>query len=160
MKVFPLLAVAAVSTGMLTASAHAEAAVTRGDYVVRLEAICKPRAEATARTMSGVRGDVEKHRLGVAAGKFEKASRIFGATVAAISAVPRPSADTSTLAKWFGDLKRQGRYLPKIAGRLRAGDAIKAQHLTAAFIHIGNEANRLTLAFGFNYCRFKFSRFS
>lgn len=133
---------------------------TRGEYVSRLEAICKPRAEATERTMAGVRDDIQGHRLRLAAIKFDRAGHIFGATVAAISAVPRPPADAPVLSKWFARLSRQGRYLPRIAAQLRGGEAIKAQHLTAAFIRSGNEANRLTLPFGFRYCRFKFSRFS
>jgi hypothetical protein len=36
---------------------------------------------------------------------------------------------------------------------------IKAQRLTARFIHNGNLANNDTLAFGFDYCSFKFSRY-
>ncbi len=36
---------------------------------------------------------------------------------------------------------------------------IKAQRLTARFIENGNLANNVTLAFGFNYCSFKFIRY-
>jgi hypothetical protein len=162
MSKLALPTVLAAIVGALTLGAIASAAggPTRSEYVGRLEAICKPRAEATARTMEGVRTDVRKRRYGVAAGKFDAAGRIFRATVGAISAVPRPSDDAATLTKWFSHLRRQQRYLQEISAELRAGEAIKAQHLTAAFIHSGNQANDVVLAYGFDYCRFKFSRFS
>lgn len=142
------------------AIATAEVAPTRSEYVERLEKICKPRAEATSRAMEGVRSDLEGRRLKAAAAKFDRAERIFRTTVKAISAVPRPSEDKPTLARWFGYLKRQEGYLKEISRALNAGKAIKAQHLTAAFIRTGNRANNVSLMFSFNYCRFKYSRFS
>ena len=151
----PILAVA-----LLTASlASAAEAPTRGEYVDRLEAICKPDALATQRAMKGARGDIRAERLAVAAKKFAKATSIFGSTVKEISAVPRPTADTARLGKWFTYLRRQESYLGQITGQLRQDHAIKAQRLTARFIHNGNLANNVVLAFGFNYCSFKFSRY-
>ncbi len=76
-----------------------------------------------------------------------------------IAAIPRPSADRQRLAKWFGYLRQQERYLEKITAKLRADEPIQAQRLTARFIHNGNLANNVVLAFGFEYCSFKFSRY-
>lgn len=144
---------------LATASAPAAEAPTRDEYVERLETICKPDAEATQRAMKGARGDVRAERLAVAAGKFATATAIFGGTVKRISAVPRPSADTPRLAKWFTYLNRQESYLGQITEQLRQDHAIKAQRLTARFIHNGNLANNVVLAFGFDWCSFKFSRY-
>jgi hypothetical protein len=141
-----------------TAAAASEAP-TRDEYVTQLEAVCKPDAEATQRAMKGVRADVVAERLPAAAAKFGKASTIFGSTVKQISAVPRPAADAAKLGKWFGYLKAQESYLKRITVQLKAGQAIKAQRLTARFIHNGNLANNVVLAFGFNHCSFKFSRY-
>ena len=154
--------VALVLIGVLLAggvAAHAAEAPTRNEYVQTLEAICKPDALATERAMKGARGDVQAERLRVAAGKFAKAAVIFGGTVTKISAVPRPTADRERLAKWFSYLSQQERYLVKITAKLKAEEAIAAQRLTARFIHNGNLANNVVLAFGFDYCSFKFSRF-
>jgi microcompartment protein CcmL/EutN len=140
--------------------AAAGTAPNRSEYVTRLEAICKPRALATARATKGARGDIDAGRLAIAAGKFGQAARIFGGTVRAIAAVPRPSADTARLAQWFSHLNRQELYLKEITAQLRARHTIKAQRLTARFIHSGNLANNVVLAFGFDYCSFKFSRFN
>jgi hypothetical protein len=144
---------------LFAASAPAAEAPTRDEYVDRLEAICKPDAEATQRAMKGARGDVRAERLAVAAQKFAKATAIFGGTVKGISAVPRPAADTTKLGKWFTYLKRQQSYLGQITAQLRQGNGIKAQRLTARFIHTGNLANNVVLAFGFDWCSFKFSRY-
>jgi hypothetical protein len=141
-----------------TAAAAAEAP-TRSEYVGRLESICKPDATETEVALRGSRADLRAERLGAAAAKFAKATQIFGGTVKRIAAVPRPPADAAKLAEWFTYLKRQEAYLEQITAQLRAGKAIKAQRLTARFIHSGNLANNVVIAFGFNYCSFKFSRY-
>ena len=155
-----LLACLVFSTALLPAATAAAAeAPTRDEYVERLEAICEPEAEATQRAMKGARGDIEAERLAPAAGKFAKATRIFGSTEHRIAAVPRPPADQVKLGKWFGYLEAQESYLKRITAQLRADRAIPAQRLTARFIHNGNLANNTVIAFGFNYCSFKFSRY-
>ena len=155
-----LIAISFAAAMLLTAvPAPAAEAPTRDEYVERLEAICRPDALATQKAMKGARGDIRAERLAAAAGKFAKATSIFGSTVKEISAVPRPSADTTKLSKWFTYLRRQESYLRQITEQLRRDRAIKAQRLTARFIHNGNLANNVVLAFGFNYCSFKFSRY-
>lgn len=151
-------AVLAVSA-LCAAAAPAAEAPTRSEYVETLEARCKPDAEATQRAMKGARADLRQERLVVAAEKFAAAKSIFGGTVREIAAVPRPPADAAKLSKWFGYLKRQEAYLGQITAQLRADHAIKAQRLTARFIHSGNLANNVVIAFGFDYCSFKFSRY-
>jgi hypothetical protein len=146
-------------TLLSAAPAPAAEAPTRDEYVDRLEAVCRPDAEATQKAMKGARSDIRAERLDVAAKKFAKATAIFGSTVKEISTVSRPTADTARLRKWFTYLKRQESYLRQIAEHLRQDHAIKAQRLTARFIHNGNLANNVVLAFGFNYCSFKFSRY-
>ena len=148
-----------VAALLVAATAAAAEAPTREEYVTRLEGVCKPDAEATQRAMRGARADVNAERLAAAAGKFAQAKTIFGSTVKKISAVPQPSADAAKLSKWFTYLDRQESYLQQITAQLRAGQAIKAQRLTARFIHNGNLANNVVLAFGFDYCGFKFSRY-
>jgi hypothetical protein len=151
---------AALIAGLLAAAtASAAEAPTRDEYVARLEAICKPDAEATQRAMKGARGDIRAERLALAAHKFAQATSIFGSTLKKIAPVPRPPDDTAKLRKWFGYLNAQESYLARITAQLRADRAIKAQRLTARFIHNGNLANNTVLAFGFDSCSFKFSRY-
>jgi hypothetical protein len=145
----------------LAAVAYAEAEpLTRDEYVARLEGTCKPRAEATQRAMKGVRKDVRyPDRLPIAVRKFHQGAVIFGGTIKKIGLVPRPPADAGRLEEWFTYLNRQEQYLQEITAQLRTGHTIKAQRLTSRFIHNGNLANNVTLAFGFDYCSFKFSRY-
>jgi hypothetical protein len=157
-KSIPLILLAMLAL-IAAASAAAAEAPTRKEYVDQLETICKPGALATQRVMKGARADVRAERVAPAAAKFAKATTIFGGTVQKISPVPRPSADLTRLAKWFTYLKRQESYLHQITDQLRLKHAIKAQRLTTRFIHTGNLANNVVLAFSFNYCSFKFSRY-
>lgn len=140
-------------------SSAAAEAPTRQEYVERLEEICKPDALATEKVMKGVRSEIKSERFTLAAKRFAKGTSIFGGTVKQMSGVPRPEADKPRLAKWFVYLNRQEDYLRQITAQLRLDHAIKAQRLTARFIHNGNLANNVVLAFGFDYCSFKFSRY-
>jgi hypothetical protein len=154
------IALAALAAALLVAgTATAAEAPTRDEYVAQLEGVCKPDAEATQRAMKGARSDISAERLALAAAKFAKAASIFGATVKKISVVARPPADAAKLGRWFGYLRAQESYLEQITAQLQAGNGIKAQRLTARFIHNGNLANNTVLAFGFDYCGFKFSRY-
>jgi hypothetical protein len=152
-----LVVVATILLGLGTA-AGAEAP-TRDEYVEALERVCKPDALATQRVTKGTKADIKAERFDAAAQKTAKAASIFGSTVDEISKAPRPSADLTKLRKWFAYLRRQESYLREIRDQLRQGHAIKVQKLTGRFIHNGNLANYEVLAFGFDYCSFKFSRY-
>ncbi len=144
---------------LLTNLATAEGVPSRAEYVAQLEGICKPQALETERTMKGVRADVQAERIAVAAAKFARATRIFGMTLREMQAVQRPPADAPKLAQWFIYLGHQEAYLKLITAQLQADHTVPAQRLTARFIHNGNLANNTVLAFGFDYCSFKFSRY-
>ena len=158
-RVRRLVAAASLAVIALSTPAGAEAVPDRAEYVSRLESVCKPGVEATQRAVRGVRSDIQAERLAVAAGKLAGAARIFDGTVSRISSVPRPPLDTKQLAKWFGYLRLQESYLARAAAALRAQRIVQYQHNAVRFVHNGNLANDVVIAFGFNYCRFKFSRF-
>jgi uncharacterized membrane protein len=153
----------AVATALLSAlalSAVARAAAPdQAEYVSQLESICKPNVEATQSAVRGLRSDVQREEFAVAAGKLSRAQRIFDRTVTAISAAPRPVADTAQLSKWFGYLRLQESYLGRAASALHAQRIVSYQHNAVRFVHTGNLANDVVITYGFNYCRFKFSRF-
>jgi len=154
------IGIGALLAALFVAAVPAAAeAPTREEYVDQLEAVCKPDALATQRVMKGAKADVRAERLDVAAKKFAKATSIYSSTVKEISAVTRPEGDEAKLSKWFTYLERQVSYLKQITAKLRQDDPIAAQRLTARFIHNGNLANNVVLAFGFDYCSFKFSRY-
>lgn len=155
----PTIAAALAAALLLAPAAPAAEAPTRDEYVERLEAICKPDNEATQRAMKGARADIQAERIALAAGKFARATAIFTGTVRAMTPVPRPSADTAKLGKWFAYLSEQEGYLKGVTAQLRADRVIKAQRLIARFIHSGNLANSVILPFGFDACEFKFSRY-
>ena len=152
--------VVSLSLAVLALSAPAAASSPeRAEYVASLEAVCKPGVEATQRAVRGLRSDVKAERLSVAARKLSKAARIFDGTVREITPVPRPTLDMTQLAKWFGDLRLQEDYLIKAAAALHAERIHQYQRNAVRFVHTGNKANDVVIAFGFDYCEFKFSRF-
>lgn len=155
MRLLPIVLVAL----MLAVPAQASEEVTRPEYVVQLEQICKPRSEATRRVVRGTRADVRAERFHQAAVKVSKAKRLFAGTVRSIATIPRPEADRDTLARWFAALKREARALGRVADSLRAEDVARFQRVWADFIHEANKANNVVISFGFNYCAFKPSRF-
>ncbi|MGA8744579.1 MAG: hypothetical protein WB507_01790 [Solirubrobacterales bacterium] len=114
---------------------------------------------ALAREREDLAAEFKQGRTRLATGKFAQATRIFSGTIKAIAVEPRPTADAARLEKWFTYLNRQEQYLKQITTQLRMNHPIRAQRLTARFIHNGNLANNVTLAFGFNYCSFKFIRY-
>ncbi|MGA8745466.1 MAG: hypothetical protein WB507_06355 [Solirubrobacterales bacterium] len=154
-----VLAALVFALGATSAMAETATAPTRQEYVSRLEGICKPRSEETQRVTRGLRADFKHGRTRLTTGKFAQATRIFGGTIRAIAAERRPTADAARLEKWFLYLNRQEAYLKQITAQLRLNHPIKAQRLTARFIENGNKANNTVLAFGFNYCSFKFIRY-
>jgi hypothetical protein len=154
------LGVGAVAALMLwSVSLAMGEAPTRSDYVNRLERICRPGALATQRVMKGTRTEIRKEQLDAAAGKFDEADSIFSQTLRRIKTVDRPEADRARLKKWFGFLQRQATYLGEIAVQLQENHVIKAQRLITRFIHNGRLANNVVIAFSFDYCSFKFSRY-
>ena len=74
--------------------------------------------------------------------------------------MPQPPADAAKLEQVVRlPEARRSPTCGEITAQLRADHAIQAQRLTARFIHNGNLANNTVLAFGFDYCSFKFSRY-
>ncbi len=151
------LAMAVLLTGV--AAAEEAPLPSRAEYVAKLEGICRPRSLATKRAVKGMRADLRAERLAVAAAKFAQASRLFAATVREISPLPRPLADRVTLARWFGYLAQEESNLRRIVAVLRANQPVAFQHASARFVKSGESADNVVLAFGFNYCYFKLSRF-
>ena len=56
-------------------------------------------------------------------------------------------------------MKLHESYLARAAEALRAERIPRYQRNAVLFVHNGNLANDVVIAYGFNYCRFKFSRF-
>ena len=153
------LAAIALLGGAGGAAAEEAPAPSRAEYVARLEALCKPRALATERAVRGMRADLRAERLAIAAAKFSRAENLFAATVREISPLPRPMADRPTLNRWFGFLAQEQANLRRIVTVLRADQPVAFQHASARFVKSGENADNVVLAFGFDYCYFKLSRF-
>ena len=156
-----IVAAAWLAVLALSALAVADAAPDRAEYVSRLESICKPDVEETQRAVKGVRSDIQArtpHRRGAKALERGADLRRDGASDlrraapsrrcrTARQVVCRPAASSSHICA--GPPRRCAR-----------GASSRYQHNAVRFVHTGNLANDVVITYGFNYCRFKFSRFS
>ncbi|HEU4905098.1 MAG TPA: hypothetical protein VFT19_03150 [Solirubrobacterales bacterium] len=140
-------------------AAEGEAELTRDQYVAKLEPICKANTRANSRILKGVKGQVQRGKLGPAGKRFIRASGALGRSVRTMARVPRPAADTTKLSKWFGYLMREKRFLQLIGKSLKSGNKFKAQKLAVKLNRNNNQANNTVISFGFRECRIDSSRF-
>jgi len=140
-------------------AAEGEAEVTRGEYVAKLEPICKANTRANARILKGVKGQVKRGKLVPAGRRFVRASGALGRSVRTMARVPRPAADVTRLRKWFGYLVREKRFLQLIGKSLKSGNKFRAQKLAVKLNRNNNQANNTVISFGFRECRIDSSRF-
>jgi hypothetical protein len=159
-RMFAAAAMVLVAAGAFSALAIAAPEQTRESYVAQVEPICKTNAKADERLLGGVRAQIKKGELRVAAGKFAQAATASGKAVKQLGAVPQPLADQAKLKKWLGYLGDEQKLLGEIGKALKAGKKSKAFELSARLEHNGSLANNSVLVFEFNYCLIESSRFS
>lgn len=128
--------------------------------MARVEPICKTNTKANELILAGVRGEIKRGRLKLAAGRFKQAATAFGRAVRQIAAVPQPPADQARLTKWLGYLGGEQAFLSEIGKALKAGEKTRAQALSVRLTHNGNLANNAGLGFEFGHCLIRASRFS
>ena len=156
-----LMAAASLAAIGLSASAGAAVAPDRAEYVSRLESICKPGVEATQRAVRGVRSDIRgrtpRRRGGKARQGRADLRRDRGQDLGRSAPAARrdPARQVVRLPPAPGVLSGPGP--PRLCARSASS---RYQHNAVRFVHNGNLANDVVIAFGFNYCRFKFSRFN
>lgn len=145
------------------ASAAADEAPTRAQYVERVEPICQANTEANKRILKNVKTKARSKvpaKLKQAGAQFIHASAVFGKTVEKLSAVPRPPADDAQLLKWFTQLEVVQAKLRALGVALKADEEIKAAHEQIRVERAANAANNYSFAFGFHYCHLTPSRFT
>jgi hypothetical protein len=163
----PLKALAVALAAVLCAVLPAAAALavtdpgqTRESYAARVEPICKTNTKANERILAGVRGEIKKGKLKLAAAQFKHAAAAFGRAVKRIAAVPQPPADQAKLTRWLGALGDERALLGEIGGALKADKKVLAERLSVRLNHNGRVANLDALGFEFDHCLINASRFS
>ncbi len=153
------MAVALLVAVPVALAAEGETAITRPEYVAKVEPICKANTEANSRILTGVKDQVKQGKLVPAGKRFIRASGALGKSVTQIGKVPQPEADAEKLTKWVGYLKSEKSFLQLIGKALKAGDKYKAQKLAVKLNDNNNKANNTVISFGFKECRIDSSRF-
>jgi hypothetical protein len=150
-----------IAIALLGLAIPAQAAeVTRDSYREAVEPICKTDTEANERIFAGVRDEVKQGKLKPAARQFEKAARALKRALAQLRTVPRPSADAERLDKWFREVGKEVDLFEATAAKLRAGKKFAAERMVVKLSNQAEIANRVVVAFEFQYCRLEPSRFT
>lgn len=153
-------AAAALGAVVLVVPMAGAAELSREEYVVRVEPICKTNTEANARIFKGAKEEVKAGQLKKAATHFSRATTAFEKTIKQLKAVPQPAADAAKLGKWIGYLEVESSFLGKIGKALAAEKKAQAQTFSVRLNRNSNLANNTVLGFAFDYCRIDPSRFS
>jgi hypothetical protein len=133
---------------------------TRADYVAQVEPICAANTDANTEILEGARSKVKKGKYRAASRQFAKAAAAFSKTIGQLTAVPQPSADAPTLARWLAYLRLEAGYLGKVAKALKAEQLGKAQGFVVRLSRNANLANDTVAGFGFRECLVNPSKFS
>ena len=160
----PRIAVVTVAaTLLLAASAQAEEAPSRAEYVEQVDPICQTNTEANQRILKNVKLKARSkspQTVKEAGAQFIHASSAFGAAETKIAAVPRPMADDARLLKWFKYLDIVKTDLRKLGVALKEGKKILAAHEQIRVERASNAANNVSFTFGFQYCHLSKSTFT
>lgn len=135
------------------------AETTRAEYVAAVEPICKANTQANKTILRGVKSDVKRGRLKLAARKLARAAAALQRALRELKAVPQPAADQAQLTKWLGYIKIEIGLLKRISRKLKAGDKVGTEMAQVRLEHNANLANNTVLAFEFHYCHFELEKF-
>ncbi len=145
---------------LVLAAAAFAAEVSREEFKVAAEPICKTSAKANERILAGVRKEVKAGKLKPAAAKFAKASKEQATALKELERLPQPAADETRLAKWLSYLKIEAELFADAGKKLKAGDKAGAYHVFAKLTPNANKANNEVLPFEFRYCQFDPGKFT
>lgn len=135
------------------------AELTREEYAIQAEPICKTNVLANKRIFKGAKGKVKAGRLKAASTHFFRAATAFDRTIDQLEKVPQPTADEARLSKWLGLLRDESAMIEKIGRALADEDRHKAGSYSVDLNKNSSTANNTVLGFGFDYCRIDPGRF-
>jgi len=147
--------IATASAALLVPCSACASEVTRAEYVMTADPICKRAVQANLGLFRGIK----PARLKAIANRFLRAAKSFRKSVRELAAVPRPSADEPTLSRWLDALRTETDLLADLGSSLKAEEKARAQHYAKRLHKNANYADNLVLSFGFAYCTLDPGRF-
>lgn len=144
---------------LLVPRAFAAPEMTRGEYVERVEPICKSESLSHRDELKGVEAMVRQGKLKQAAPRVLAAAAALHGAIARIAPVPRPPADAARLGRWMGFAKSGQDLLHRLGIALREDDRGGAQRLARQLLKNTKRGNATVVTFDFDYCRVNPARF-
>ncbi len=127
---------------------------TRDSYKAQVEPICQANRSANEKIMAGARERVNKGKLMPAGKQFIRVSGSVGGLIKRLATVPAPSTDETRVEHWLGSIRLLRQRLREVGKHYKAGEKIKAGHITILAERAGLSANNTSIVFHFHYCRF------
>jgi len=145
---------AIVATLAVAPLARGEGEQTQESYKERIEPICKGNRIANERIMSGARQRI-KRKMWVPVGKqFIRVSGSFGRLIKRLGPVPPPVGYERTVQRWAKFMRLVKLRLFKVGKLYKAGEDIKAAHMSILAERAGISANNISIVFKVRECRF------
>lgn len=142
-----------VATLAVALPAHG-AEQTKETYKERIEPVCKANRIANERIMSGARQRI-KRKMWVPAGRqFVRVSGSFGKLIKRLGPVPPPVGYERTVQRWVKFMRLIKLRLFKVGKLYKAGEDIKAAHMSILAERAGISANNISIVFKLRECRF------
>jgi len=150
-----LLGIFAVLVATLAVALPAHGAEqTKETYKERIEPVCKANRVANERIMSGARQRI-KRKMWVPVGKqFIRVSGSFGRLIKRLGPVPPPVGYERTVQRWAKFMRLVKLRLFKVGKLYKAGEDIKAAHMSILAERAGISANNISIVFKVRECRF------
>ncbi|HEU4905439.1 MAG TPA: hypothetical protein VFT19_04900 [Solirubrobacterales bacterium] len=153
MKGLPGILAAIVATLAVALPAHG-AEQTKETYKERIEPVCKANRIANERIMSGARQRI-KRKMWVPVGRqFVRVSGSFGKLIKRLGPVPPPVGYERTVQRWVKFMRLVKLRLFKVGKLYKAGEDIKAAHMSILAERAGISANNISIVFRLRECRF------
>jgi hypothetical protein len=127
---------------------------TRDSYKAQVEPICQANRSANEKIMAGARERVNKGKLALAGKQFIRVSGSFGGLIKQLTPIPAPTADERRIEHWLSSMQLLKQRLREVGKYYKAGEKIKAAHVSILAERAGLSANNTSIVFHFHYCRF------
>lgn len=154
MKGLPGILAALVATLAVALPAHG-AERTKESYTERIEPLCKANRIANERIMSGARQRIKRKQFVPVGKQFVRVSGSFGKLIRRLAPVPPPTGYERTVQRWIKFMRLVKRRLFVVGKLYKAGEDIKAAHVSILAERAGISANNISIALKVRECRFR-----
>jgi hypothetical protein len=155
--------VMAAFAAMLVFASVAAAEITKDEYKILVEPICKTNKQASDKYLKHVRSQVKHDQLKQAGQNFSKAAAALEKAQKQLAAVEKPPADSAKLTKWLNGIKGEVALMKTIAANLKKNTKAGKTKATSLVVKLEKNAtttNNIVISYSFNFCKIDPSKYA